>query len=269
MSTMLDATRACEAFEDQLERSDLTLPVMPGVAGQVIQMTMDDDADAAALAKLIETDTSLAGHIMRVANSAMYRPSSPFVSLQQVIARLGMATITEIALATALNTDLFAAPGSESLLAACWHESLLTSAWAREIARMRRTNVEMAFLGGMLARVGMPVAVQGLVSAGVAGSAVAELAEHYEVRAGALLGRAWVLPAAVQQCVLHHPDPLGASKHPDEVVNTAIALAFAQGEEIPLELTSAAGLYPEDLEVLEGQTAEIEAWVGTVGGGAP
>ena len=195
MSTMLDEShRACVVFEEQLERCELTLPVMPGVASQVLEMTLDEGANASALARLIETDTSLAGHIMRVANSPLYRPSSPFVSLQQVIARLGMVTISEIALATALNTDLFAAPGSEDLLEECWQESLRTSAWAREIARLRRTNVEMGFLGGMLARVGMPVAIQGLVTAGVSGDAVRNLAKHYEVRAGALLGRAWQLP---------------------------------------------------------------------------
>ena len=127
---------------------------MPGAASQVLGMTLDEDA-------------SLVGHIMRVANSALYRPSNSFVSLQQVIARLGMGTISEIALATALNTELFAAPGSEDLLEACWQESLLISAWAREVARLRRTNVELGFLGVMLARVGMPVAVQGLVRAGV------------------------------------------------------------------------------------------------------
>tara|TARA_B100000676_G_C17587636_1_gene585346 strand:+ start:245 stop:529 length:285 start_codon:yes stop_codon:yes gene_type:complete len=93
---------------------------MPGAASQVLGMTLDEDANAAALARLIQMDASLVGHIMRVANSAMYRPSSPSVSLQQVIARLGMGTISEIALATALNTELFAAPGSEDLLEACW-----------------------------------------------------------------------------------------------------------------------------------------------------
>ena len=121
MSTVLDETqRACDAFEGQLVRCELTLPMMPGAASQVLGMTLDEDANAAALAWLIQTDASLVGHIMRVANSAMYRPSSPSVSLQQVIARLGMGTISEIALATALNTELFAAPGSEDLLEACW-----------------------------------------------------------------------------------------------------------------------------------------------------
>ena len=221
---------------------------------------------APTLPRLIETDTSLAGHIMRVANSPLYRPSSPFVSLQQVIARLGMVTISEIALATALNTDLFAAPGSEDLLEECWQESLRTSAWAREIARLRRTNVEMGFLGGMLARVGMPVAIQGLVTAGVSGDAVRNLAKHYEVRAGALLGRAWQLPDAVQQCVLHHRDAVSARQHRDEVLNVAMAIAFARGERPVAELTGAAALYPEDLDTLDEQTDSVEAWVGTLGG---
>lgn len=267
---MLDGVRqACRVFEDQLERCQLTLPVMPGVASQVLEMAMDEDADASSLAALIENDMALAGHIMRVANSAAFRPVSPFVSLQQVIARMGMSTISEMALATALNTDLFAAPGSETLLTESWRDSLLTCAWAREIARHRRTNVEMGFLGGLLARIGLPVAIQGLVAAGMPGSLVSEFAETYEVRAGALLSKAWALPESVQQCVLHHGEPASASVHQDEVLNVALALTFVHGGQgmVPdPELAAVAGLYPEDFEVICDKAEYIEQWVTALAG---
>jgi HD-like signal output (HDOD) protein len=82
---------------------------------------------------------------MRMANSAAFRPASPFFSLQQAIARLGMLTISEIVLATSLNSKLFPLPVRQDLLKKYWHDSLSTSVWAREIARMRRTNVESSF----------------------------------------------------------------------------------------------------------------------------
>ncbi|MGK0339106.1 MAG: HD-like signal output (HDOD) protein, partial [Candidatus Azotimanducaceae bacterium] len=76
-------------FEDQLDRNEITLPVLPEVAATVIQLSTSEDVDAQQLANLIQGDMSLAGHVMRVANSALYRPVTPFVSLQQAITRLG------------------------------------------------------------------------------------------------------------------------------------------------------------------------------------
>ena len=82
-----------------------------------------------------------------------------------------------------------------------------------------------------------------------------------------MLGRAWELPGAVQQCVLHHRDALRATKHRDEVLNVAIAIALARSDAPGAELSGAAGLYQEDIEALAERTQAVEAWVGTIGGG--
>jgi HD-like signal output (HDOD) protein len=71
-------------------------------------------------------------------------------------------TIGQLALATSLNADLFAAPGNEARLKRLWHDSLTCSAWSIEIARMRKTNVESSFLGGLLCQIGKPIVVQGV-----------------------------------------------------------------------------------------------------------
>ena len=88
---------------DSLTENQIEVPMLPDVANQVLVLSNDPDSDAAQLAKLIQSDQSLAGHVMRIANSAAYTPNASMVSLQQAVARLGMNLITEIALAASLN----------------------------------------------------------------------------------------------------------------------------------------------------------------------
>lgn len=149
-----------EAIEEKLGKSEIDVPMLPEVAGNVVSLTQDPDSGASDLAKLIQADQTLAAHVMRVANSAAYSPNASIVSLQQALARLGMQTITEIALAASINSSLFNTPGYESYVSYVIKCSLASALWAKETARACRKNVESAFLAALLNNIGRPVAVQ-------------------------------------------------------------------------------------------------------------
>lgn len=252
-------------FEEKLERRELKLPILPKVAAMVIELTMDENSDAQQLSRLIQGDQSLAGHIMRIANSPLYRPVSPFVSLQQAIARLGIVTIGELALATSLNSDLFASPGNESLLKRLWHESLVCSAWSREIARMRKTNVESCFLGGLLCQIGKPVVLQSIAEFELNEDEAQVFIEKYYVRAGALLASIWQLPDVVGQVIIRHSDTDEGSD--DIVLNVQAALRITSSgikDGLGTEMLQALNFYEEDLLVLEEKTQVVNTWVETV-----
>lgn len=143
-----------------MKKGDIVVPLLPKVANRVVTLTQAEDSNAAELAALIQSDQTLAGHVIRVANSAAYSPVSSIVSLQQAITRLGMSTIAEIALAATVNASLFSAPGFESLIQQRLTHSLSSGLWAKEVARACRRNVEAAFLGGLLQDIGRPVTIQ-------------------------------------------------------------------------------------------------------------
>ncbi|MBL4680212.1 MAG: HDOD domain-containing protein [Pseudomonadales bacterium] len=252
-------------FEDKLERRELELPILPKVAAMVIELTMDENSDAQQLSRLIQGDQALAGHVMRIANSPIYRPVSAFVSLQQAIARLGIVTIGELVLATSLNSDLFAAPGNEALLKSMWHESLLCSAWSREIARMRKTNVESSFLGGLLCQIGKPVVVQSLAEFELEADEMLIFIEKYYVRAGALLANSWQLPEVVGQVIIQHSE---MDKGADDIVlnvQAALKIALSSIEEgLDSEMQQALNFYEEDIVLLEEKTQVVNTWVETV-----
>ena len=192
-------------FEARLQSGDLNLPLLPRVAAQVIQLTSDEDADSQQLAKLIQGDQTLTGHVMRMANSVAFRPTSPFVSLQQAIARLGMLTISEIVLATSLNSKLFPLPDRQDLLQQYWQDSLAISVWSREIARMRRTNVESSFLAGLLCQIGKPIVLQTLLEGDFVEPdddvGIGEFVETYHRIAGSILVKRWELPDVVARVI--------------------------------------------------------------------
>lgn len=144
----------------QLNQGSIEVPLLPEVASRTIQLTQNPDSDAAELARLIQSDPTLAAQVMRTANSAAYTPNASMVSLQQAIARLGMNLISDIAVAASINTRMFHAPGFEELIAEIWKHALATAIWGKEIARSCRLNVETSFLCGLLHSIGKPVTLQ-------------------------------------------------------------------------------------------------------------
>jgi HD-like signal output (HDOD) protein len=156
-----------ESFEESLKQTILEgfieVPMLPEVANRALALAQDPDSDASEMAQLIQSDQSLAGHVMRIANSVAYTPLSNLVSLQQAIARLGMGVISEITLAAVMGAKLFHTPGYEQHVAGMWRHALATSLWAKEIARHCRSNVEVAFLSGLLHSIGRPAVLQAIL----------------------------------------------------------------------------------------------------------
>jgi putative nucleotidyltransferase with HDIG domain len=191
----------------------LELPVLPEVASQVVTLSNDANCDTRRLATLIQRDPAMAGHLMRMANSPLYSPKVPLVSLDQVVSRMGMKKVREIALIISCQSKVFAVPGYEEHVKSHFRHSLAAGAFAQEIARSRRWNVEEAFLCGLLHDVGWPVLLQELVDLHraadvpfdlmVAESAISVL----HARIGASLVTHWALPARLSETILHHHHP--------------------------------------------------------------
>ena len=154
-----------DAVLSEINSGNIEVPMLPEVASKVVRLTQNPDSDSLELAKLIQSDQTLAGHVMRVANSAAYSPNATMVSLQQAITRLGMRIISEIALAASINSSLFNTPGYEKYVQYILNCSLAAGLWAKETARSCRKNVEAAFLAGLLNDIGRPVAVQSAIQA--------------------------------------------------------------------------------------------------------
>jgi HD-like signal output (HDOD) protein len=181
-----------------------TIAPLPRVCAQLAQLTAQEATDAARLAKLIQSDPSLAGELMRVANSPALRPRSAIVSLQQAVSWLGVAEVRNIAMAVMLRGEVFVAPGHEPESEDLWREASLAGLWAKEIARERRKQVESAFLAALMHRTGAALALKILSRFELEKRTVmdartfANLVVEFEPSFGRLLMDNWLLPKDVQ-----------------------------------------------------------------------
>ena len=150
-------TNLCEHLETRIASGALELPILPHVASQVLAMSTSDESNARSLAELLHRDQAIAAHVLRVANSPLYRPQVPIVSLQQAISRLGLTTLREIVITVSMQSRMFNVPSYATEARALWQHAAYTAAYASNIARRCRRNAESAFLGGLLHDVSKPV----------------------------------------------------------------------------------------------------------------
>jgi HD-like signal output (HDOD) protein len=196
--------QAAHAFLGESLVSPQNIAPMPRVCVQLAELTAPHAADAAQLARLIQSDPALAGEIMRVANSPALRPRAPIVSLQQAVSWLGVAEVRNIAMAVMLRGEVFTAPGHEPESEELWREAWLAGLWAKEIARERRKHVESAFLAALMHRTGAALALKILSGFEIQqrtvmdAKAFADLVSEFEPRFGRLLMSNWRLPDDVQ-----------------------------------------------------------------------
>lgn len=191
----------------------MDLPLLPQAVHEILAATADERCDARRVAELIRRDPALASHVLRIANSPLYLPGVPIVSLQQAISRLGLDAIRRIVLLITCQTRVFQVAGHEADVRAQFRHSLAAGAFAQEIARMRRLNVEEAFLCGLLHDLGRPVLLQGLIDLErELGLPVDPPVRHaaataLHARVGSVLAGRWSLPSWLADTLRHHHAP--------------------------------------------------------------
>ena len=221
-------------LESLISSEQIEIPMLPSTAQKVLMMAQSADGDAAQMAKLIEGDQSLAGHVMRIANSAAYTPMANLVSLQQAIARLGMGVITEIALAASVGTKLFHTPGFESYVSDIWKEALATALWAKEIARFRRSNVEVAFLAGLLHSIGRPAVIQVILELAskqqtqLHEADVLKLEDMFADQVTESVMSTWQMSDLVTDAVIHYNSIDKAIKDSTQAAHVNVGLLYAK-----------------------------------------
>jgi HD-like signal output (HDOD) protein len=280
-SADLDSVLHAAMADDSLE-----LPPPPQIATEVMRLTRSDDTDdsaadanAAELAKLIQRDVALASQVMRVANSALYARRSPVVTLPQAIAWLGMREVRAIAYAIAVQGQVFASTYFRKEMTELWRESVITALFAQEVARLKRRNVESAYLCGLLHRVGMAIILARVGSAALMQRLspdppqVMRFAAEHEARVGAQLATAWALPPPVNAAISHWNNPLNATDHRTEVMEVALGRQISDelrtpgaGGELPDSMLGPVSkwmdelsIYPDELFSIMAQRAAIYA----------
>lgn len=270
MPTTTELSPAGQALADDIQRlinsGNIEVPLLPEVASRVIALSQDSESEISDLAKLVQSDPSLAAHVMRIANSAAYTPNASLVSLQQAITRLGMNLICDIAVAASISTKMFKAPGFEAHINQTWKHALATALWAKEIARTCRLNVEATFLCGLLHSIGRPVTIQAACdSSKRSGTPLSEedafpLEEALNIEVGSCVLHRWEMPIIICEA-LQYLNDYNAAPHAVEqtmIVNASALFASHMLDEealtredlIAKDVLGDLNLYQDEIEKL-------------------
>jgi len=135
------------------------LPTMPGVAQQIIQLRANANGGVNDLAKIVETDPSLAAQVLRYARSPLYGYRGKVDSVHAAIARvLGYEMVLNLALGIAAAKP-FKVPRKGPLgLDAFWQHALHSAALTQNLSTLvpseLRPPAGMAYLAGLLHNLG-------------------------------------------------------------------------------------------------------------------
>ena len=265
MSMSLDP-RAYTRIREILASGGLEVPALGEAVTQLVAETRKPDGDLRRLADIVRRDPALAGNLMKLANSATYAGREPANTLQQVVSRLGIAALRELALVIATRARAFRVAGRDAEMRALFARSFATALFAQDIARARRLGVEEAFLAGLFHDVGRPIVLQlaidvhGELGVAVDADGLDALATEVHAEAGALAVESWQLGPKIADAVRHHHDDVNEPRAPRRGDRRARhrarrrrARAVARrrrGRARPPRRRPRSGLYPDDVERL-------------------
>jgi len=273
-----------QALEGYIDK----MPPLPTSVGKVLEICSKPNAQPNDLNKVISLDPVLLARVMKLINSAYYGLNQEVTSLVRAIIMLGLNTIKNLALSTAVLGSLNTAHTKNAVLNldGFWLHSLCVGVMAKHLARMRNVpaqDQETYFFCGLLHDIGkVPLnnrAPEDYLSALQTSSdqrislvqAEAMALEFTHTDAGSLIIDAWKLSDDIKDVVAFHHTPLEyLGNNRDLVYTVLVADYFANVMEIgfsgnrfpatpPAEVYRALGINWSQVENLEPQVRqEIE-----------
>jgi HD-like signal output (HDOD) protein len=155
---MADIAQDIEETLTRALRDDaLELPTLPEVALRIRDAAQHPDVSAQSLARVVAEDPGLAGRMLQVANSPLYRAARPIDELSQAISRMGVEFAANLAAGMAMQ-QLFQATSDliDRTLRRYWNQATEVAAISAVLARnFTRLRPDLASLAGLTHVVGV------------------------------------------------------------------------------------------------------------------
>lgn len=239
-----------------------TLPTLPSVGLQVLQLTRNPNVSAEQIAKVIETDPALSAKVLKTVNSSIYALKDPCTTIRRSLGYLGLAAVKSLVLGFSLmdsGKGVGNAPGMDEY----WKRTIYAASAARAIAQMTKSfDPDEAFTAALFQDLGALAMYASIPNeyATVVNAAPAEHDKHPDMErtalgfthteAGAALASQWRLPDRYVQAIQHHHDPEQA-----DAQHRALVRCVALGMRVALTLTA-----PEPARHLAALLSEAQIW---------
>jgi len=277
-----------EADLDRALRDHInSMPSLPTSVTKVLEICNNPQTSPADLNHVISLDPVLVGRVLKLINSAYYGLGKPVTSLARAIIMLGINTVKNLALSTAVMGQISSKKNSQGLnMEGFWRHSLCVGVSAKLLAKKRGVDIKMIeefFTAGLLHDIGKIPLNAVLLKDYMLTVSVADRKRETLIRAeqeslglnhcsaGAMIAAAWKLDGAVRDTIVNHHNYEEYSGDNKEVLySVAAANRFASISEIGF----AGDRYPDPLppavwealnvskdvfdEIVENVNSEIE-----------
>lgn len=260
------------------------MPSLPVTVAKILQITKDPASTPNDLNQVITLDPVLTGKVLRLVNSAYYSLSNQVTSIVKAIVMLGINTIKNLAVSTAVLGTMSSIKQEKGLnMDGFWRHCLAVGVTAKLIATKMNVDPKMRdeyFISGLLHDVGKIVLNQRFPDLYLdcicesdrrqvpAWQVEEEKFGLTHARVGALVAEKWQLSGALADSITYHHSPLDCGADSARVVYTvSVANAFCvlnetgfSGsrfvEDIPDAVAANLRLKEEELYALQGRIDE-------------
>lgn len=196
---------------------------LPDVAAEVLEMCGRAGGDAAKMERTLTRDPFISAQVVSIANSAMFAPRMPILSVRDAVVRIGLDAVRDVVVMVVANSTMFRVRGFERQVDAFRRRMLASASTARLLAKSVRAESEYGFLAGLLHDIGELVllercALEGLVTAATwenhaEADLVRERISAHHTAVGSTLCRSWKLPTGVIDAAQFHHDYRSGGKN--------------------------------------------------------
>jgi putative nucleotidyltransferase with HDIG domain len=239
-------------FEDldrKIGRYIEDMPSLPTSVSKVLEICNNPQIKPADLNQVISLDPVLVGRVLKLLNSAYYGLGQQVTSLVRAIIMLGINTVKNLALSTAILGGLQTDKKNHGIeMEGFWRHSLCVGVAAKLLAKKRGVDpkqTEEYFTAGLLHDIGK-IPLNAVLSADYMSAVAAAERERAPLfraeekilglnhcNAGALIVKAWKLEGPVADVIVHHHNCAAYSgNHADILYSVAAANYFAVENEI-------------------------------------
>lgn len=248
---------------------------LPQVATRVMQLAAQPDVVPSDLIAVIQSDPGTTAKVLKLCNSSLYGFQREISSLEEAGNRLGVQTLSSLALTSCAGRYLrdYGYADPEAALA-LWERSIATAVAAATIAeRSGRVDRHRAYTLGLLENIGQIVLLRFVpehreqIAAAIASGVDPVDAEraayglsHAEI--GARLARKWSFPEELVEAIRTHHDPrrshgdlaFASVGHLAEAATHRFHVGDRPGESVPFDVQESAfewlGLPHDSLDTL-------------------
>ena len=154
-----ETSKLSRARFEELRTSD-KLPSPSNVALQVMEQLQQDNTSIAEIAEVLQGDPALSGRLLELANSALFYPKYPVVTIQDAVTTVGLRTIQQLLLSISIVSRHRSGVCEGFDYELFWSQSLAMAVAAEVCCESRfQLSPAEAFTLGLLARIGQLAAV--------------------------------------------------------------------------------------------------------------